>query len=91
LLYKKHPTKACRDFLHIKYGFIIDPLEDFKVATGLWKTDGKLELSSPRGITFIKNDSPLHALLIIISGICYVLAVKTSRLIGSIKFKKLLI
>ncbi len=91
LLYRKHPTKVCEEFLHIKYGFLVDPVQDFRVATGLWKKGGKLEGSSPRGITFIENRGPLHALFIIIAGIGYVVAVKASRLAGSIRFGKLLI
>jgi len=95
LLWKKHPTKVCADFLHVKWGFMVDPWADFAAATGLWKTgnrkEGKLELSSPRGITFLQNKSPLHALVIVGIGIGYVIAVKSSRLIGSIRFRKLLI
>ncbi len=91
LLYKKHPTAVCGDFLHIKYGFLVDPVQDFRVATGTWKADGKMELSSPRGITFLKNKGPLHAIAIILLGCGYVLAVKASRLIGSARFGKLLI
>lgn len=95
LLWKKHPTKVCADFLHVKWGFMVDPWADFAAATGLWKTGnrqkGKLELSSPRGITFLQNKSPIHALVIVIVGIGYVFAVKCSRLIGSIRFGKLLL
>ncbi len=93
LLYKKHPTKICEEFLHVKLGFLVDPLQDFRVATGLWgKGKGKgFSLSSPRGIVFVENKTPLHALIIILGGICYVFAVKFSRLIGSIRFGKLLI
>jgi len=91
LLYKKHPTKVCEKFLHIKHGFLVDPAQDFKVATGTWDKGGGFTLSSPRGITFIENKSPFHALIIILGGIGYVLAVKLSRLIGSIRFGKLLI
>ncbi len=91
LLYKKHPTAVCREFLHVQYGFLVDPGFDFSVATGLWQKNGKFGLSSPRGITFLKNKTPLHALVIILGGIGYVLAVKCSRLIGSIRFGKLLL
>jgi len=91
LLYKKHPTKICEKFLHIKYGFLVNPVQDFRVATGTWEKGKKMNLSSPRGITFIENKSPFHTLLIVLGGIGYVLAVKTSRLIGSIRFGKLLI
>lgn len=91
LLYKKHPNELTRKFLDIKFGFLVNPMYDFKVATGLWKKRGKLELSSPRGIVFIENKTPLHFLLIILLGIAYVIAVKCTRLIASIKFGKLLI
>jgi len=91
LLYKKHPTKVCEDFLHIKYRFLVDPLQDFRVATGTWEKGKKMNLSSPRGIVFIENKGPLHAAIIIAAGICYAVAVKASRLVGSIKFGKLLL
>ena len=91
LLYKKHPTKTCKEFLHIKHGFLIDPKWDFMTATGTWEKGKKMKLSSPRGIVFMENKSPLHSLLIIAIGITYVLAVKASRFIGSVRFRKLLI
>ncbi len=91
LLWKKHPTPVCAEFLHVKWGFLVDPKADFSAATGLWRKNGKLELSSPRGITFMENKSPIHALVIFVAGIGYLLAVKFSRLIGSIRFGKLLI
>ncbi|MBS3061385.1 MAG: glycosyltransferase family 2 protein [Candidatus Diapherotrites archaeon] len=91
LLYKKHPSSVCKEFLNIKWGFWIDPWFDFAVATGLWQKKGKFELSSPRGITFLKNSTPLHTILIILGGIAYVIAVKSSRLVGSIRFGKLLL
>ncbi len=91
LLYRKHPTKLAREFLHIKLGFLVNPVWDFKIATGLWQKGAKMRLSSPRGIVFLENKSPLHLGLIVLLGICYVLAVKASRLAGSIRFKKLLI
>ncbi|MCD6434041.1 MAG: glycosyltransferase family 2 protein [Candidatus Diapherotrites archaeon] len=90
LLYKKHP-KLAAEFLRVKFGFLIDPAEDFKRATGLWHSKGKLALSSPRGIVFIENKSPLHALIIVLLGILYVIAVKLIRLKASLKFGKLLI
>ncbi|MCR4335288.1 MAG: glycosyltransferase family 2 protein [archaeon] len=91
LLYKKHPTKVCEEFLHIKHGFLVDPLQDFRVATGTWEKGKKMNLSSPRGITFLENKSPLHTAVIILGGIGYMLAVKLSRFIGSLRFGKLLI
>ncbi len=91
LLYKKHPTKVCKEFLHIKYGFLVDPVQDFKVATGLWQEGGKFEAGSPRGITFIENKGPFHTLAIFCAGISYVILVKLSRLMGSIRFGKLLV
>lgn len=96
LLFKKHSElRECRDFLHVWMGFLVNPWEDFKVATGLWtgsdKPIGKFELSSPRGFVFLRNESFLHWLVIVVGGIGYVLAIKFSRLIGSFKHGKLLI
>ena len=91
LLYKKHPTEVCKKFLNIKFGFLVSALSDFKAATGLWEKGVGFSISSPRGIVFLENKSPLHALAIILAGIAYVIAVKISRLVGSIKFGKLLI
>ena len=91
LLYKKHP-KLAKDFLHIKMGFMVDPLEDFKVVANLWDGSSKeLKLGSPRGLELIKNKTPLHTLVIILLALTYVFAVKFFRLIGSIKFGKFLI
>jgi glycosyltransferase involved in cell wall biosynthesis len=89
LLYKKHPTKLCKKFLKIKYGFLVSPYADFSVATGLWQ--GKFNLSSPRGLVFLKADAWWKKIVIICIGIIYVLMVKGSRLIGSIKHGKLLL
>ena len=89
LLYKKHPTKTCKDFLHIKFGFIVDPYKDFSVATGLW--EGKFNLSSPRGLVFIEASSLPKKMIIVLAGIAWVILVKTARFVGSIKHGKLLI
>lgn len=91
LLYKKHQNKRCREFLHVKFGFIVSPGFDFSVATGLWHSKGKLELSSPRGITYLRNRTILHTILIVLGGLGYVVAVKLVRLWASFKFGKLLI
>ena len=91
LLYKKHPTKICKEFLNINHRFLIDPMQDFRVVTGTWDKGMGFSLSSPRGITFLENKTPIHTGIIILGGIGYVLAVKTSRFIGSLRFGKLLI
>ncbi|MBU2100285.1 glycosyltransferase family 2 protein, partial [Candidatus Micrarchaeota archaeon] len=90
LLFKKHPARAGK-FLDVKFGFLANPWKDFGAATNLWHPKGKIALSSPQGITFIKPKTPLHIIIIILGGILYVLAVKTARLYGSIKFGKLLL
>jgi len=89
LLYKKHPTKLCKDFLQIKYGFLVSPYADFSVATGLWQ--GRFNLSSPRGLVFMKSDKLWKKIAIVCVGILYVLMVKGSRLVGSIKHRKILL
>ena len=91
LLYKKHP-KLAKDFLQVKFGFLVDPMQDFKVVANLWEGSSKeLKLGSPRGLELIKNKTPIHTIAIILLAIVYVIAVKLFRLIGSIKFGKLLI
>src|SRR3989338_6549714 len=91
LLWKKHPTRVCAEFLHVKFGFLVDPAYDFGMATGQWKDKGKFALSSPRGIVFLENKGFLHAFAIALLGLAYVVAVKLVRLYGSIRFGKLLI
>ncbi|MBI2598113.1 MAG: glycosyltransferase family 2 protein [Candidatus Diapherotrites archaeon] len=90
LLYKKHP-KTSIDFLKIKFGFLVDPQKDFAAATNTWWKGGKLELSSPRGIVFIKNTGIFSMPLIIICGIAWVFLVKFFRLRASLKFGKFLV
>lgn len=90
LLYKRHP-KLAKDILKIKFGFLRSPMEDFRVATGLWGRDKKLSLSSPQGIEILDNKSLFHLFLIIILGWVYVFSVKFARLYGSLIYKKLLI
>lgn len=90
LLYKKNPVRT-KKFLDIKLGFIINPLNDFKAATGLWHKGGKMNLSSPRGIVFMENKSAFHSIIILLGGILYVIAVKLVRFYASFKFGKLLI
>lgn len=91
LLYKKHPNELTKKFLDIKFGLIVNPLKDISLATGKWHPKGKFQLSSPRGIILLENKTPLHALIIILIGIFYMLGLKFFRLIASIKYGKLLI
>ncbi len=90
LLYKKNPNRA-KEFLDVRLGFLINPIKDFRAVTGKWYEGGKLQLSSPRGIVYLRNKTPLHTLAIILIGIAYVFAVKLARLWGSIKYRKLLL
>lgn len=90
LLYKRHPSLA-KDFLKIKFGFMRDPMEDFRVASGTWGAKGRLSLSSPQGIVMISDRTPLHFIAIIAMAWFYVFSVKISRLYGSLIYKKLLI
>ncbi len=90
LLFKKH-RKLASKFLDVKLGFLVNPKRDFQVVTGTWMEPYKLVLSSPRGMRFVENKSPLHALFIIAIGIAYVLAIKVFRLLGSIRFGTLLL
>jgi glycosyltransferase involved in cell wall biosynthesis len=90
LLYKRHPEMA-KEYLKIKFGFVRDPMEDFRVASGTWGDKKKLSLSSPQGISLIDEKTPLHFVLIVSLAWLYVFFVKMSRLHGSLIYKKLLI
>lgn len=90
LLYKKHPSRG-KEFFDVKWGFIRNPLQDFKAATGLWWSRKNFVLSSPQGIKFLENKSPVHALLIVLAGIAYMWLVKVPRLYGSFVYGKLLL
>ncbi len=91
LLHKKHSTKLCNDFLHVKWKFFVDPVEDFRAATGMWGDKKEFSLSSPRGMTFMANKSILHFALITFIGIGYAFCIKWARLAGSIKHGHLLV
>lgn len=90
LLYKRHPEMT-KKFLNIKWGFVRDPLDDFKTATGLWFSSENYGLRSPQGVKFIDNSSLLHEIAIISSGALYVMLVKAIRLYGSLIHAKLLV
>jgi GT2 family glycosyltransferase len=90
LLYRKHPERT-KEFLDIKFGFLRNPVRDFETATGRWENGSEFVLSSPQGVRFIENKTPLHTLMIILGGVAYVVAVKIARLYGSIKYRKFLI
>ncbi|MEK6942245.1 MAG: glycosyltransferase family A protein [archaeon] len=90
LLFKKHPKNAGK-FLGVRLGFLVDPRKDFAAATNTWWKGGKMELGSPRGIVFLKNSGLLNFFLILFGGISWVFLVKFFRIIGSLKFGKLLV
>ena len=79
LLFKKHP-KETAEMLDIKLGFIRNPVKDFQVATGLWAGKKNFSASSPQGVYFVRNKTPLHTILIILLGIFYVFAVAHRQL-----------
>lgn len=92
LLHKKHRSKLCTDFLHVRAGIFVDPVEDFKVATGLWQDENKEPaLSSPRGMTFFGGRGFIPFALIVLGGLGYVLAIKMARLAGSVRHGHLLV
>ena len=90
LLFKKHPAMTAK-FLNIKFGFLRDPLDDFKTATGLWFSKENYGLRSPQGVKFIDNKTVLHEIAIISTGVIYVLLVKAIRLYGSIIHEKFMV
>lgn len=91
LLHKKHPTPLCEEMLHVKFHHFVNPVEDFKVATGLWNGSKEMELSSPRGMTFFKPRGIIGMTFTVIMGMAYAIGMKLARLAGSIKHGHLLI
>ncbi|QQR93165.1 MAG: glycosyltransferase [Candidatus Iainarchaeum archaeon] len=91
LLHKKHPTPLCEEMLHVHFHHFVNPVEDFKVATGLWNGSKEMEVSSPRGMTFFKPRGIAGLLLTIGVGMTYAIGMKLARLAGSIKHGHLLI
>ena len=90
LLYKKHP-KLAKEFLGVRFGFLVSPAKDFAAATNQWFKGGKMKLASPRGIVFLEGKNFAAKALIVIGGISWVFTVKFFRLIASIRFWKLLV
>ena len=92
LLHKKHPTPLCESMLHVAWGCIVNPVEDFKVVTGLWEhSTTKMSVSSPRGMTFLPVDGAGAFVLAMGVGIGYAIGMKIARLAGSIKHGHLLV
>lgn len=92
LLHKKHPTPQCEKFLHVSFNHFVNPVEDFKVATGLWDNPEKeLAVSSPRGMTFGAGKSPIHFATFVAVGLTYAFGMKLARLAGSLKNKHFLV
>lgn len=90
LLFRRHPARFARDF-HVVVGRLVNPVEDFKRATGLWQTGGRLELSSPQGVVLIPNRGLTSQILTVLGGLAYVIAVHAARLRGSITYRTLLL
>ncbi len=90
LLFRRHPARFTRDF-HVVAGRLVNPVEDFKRATGLWRPGGHLELSSPQGVVLIPSRGLTSQLLTVLGGLAYVIAVHAARLRGSITYRTLLL
>jgi glycosyltransferase involved in cell wall biosynthesis len=96
LLYKKHPLRSTQQLngyvlLNVKYGFWIPFFEDFKKATGLWHHDKKMMLSSPQGVKLLEASNPLTIAVVLSGGLFYAAFIKLVRLIGSVRYGKLLL
>ncbi|MGH8885272.1 MAG: glycosyltransferase [Egibacteraceae bacterium] len=90
LLFRRHPARFACDF-HVVAGRLVNPVEDFRRATGLWRRGGRLELSSPQGVVLIPSRGLTSQLLSVLGGVAYVIAVHAARLRGSITYRTLLL
>jgi cellulose synthase/poly-beta-1,6-N-acetylglucosamine synthase-like glycosyltransferase len=93
LLYKKHrQNPAVKEFLGIKMGFFVSPKKDMELTLGRWHPGmNRFELSSPRGIKFMENKTPIHTILILTASFAYMILIKLNRAYASIKHKTILI
>lgn len=66
---------------------LVNPVEDFRRATGLWQEGGRMELSSPQGVTLVHGSGVLGRAAAVAGGTAYVLAVNAARIAGSIRYR----
>ena len=90
LLYKKHPERS-RDFLQVRWGFLIPPTKGFKIASGTWADQEIPSLSSPKGVTIMSGKSIFQRPIIYLLAVVYVFSLMAIRLYGSLKYRKLLL
>ena len=90
LLFRKHPRAFAADF-GVRGGVLVDPVGDFRRATGLWRDDGRFELSSPQGVTLVPGGGVLGRSAAVAGGIAYVVAVHLARISGSISYRVVLL
>jgi glycosyltransferase involved in cell wall biosynthesis len=90
LLYKKHPERS-KEFLQIKWGFLIPPMKGFKIASGTWADQEIPSLSSPKGVTIMSGRSVFQRPVIYLLAVVYVFSLVAIRLYGSLKYRKLLL
>lgn len=90
LLYRRHPRRFAADF-PLLLGRVVDPLGDFRRATGLWRDGGRLELSSPQGVVLLPGTNPLYRAFAVLAGLTYVVAVHGARAAGSVRYHTVLL
>lgn len=89
LLYRRNPVHFARDFpMHWR---IIDPADDFRRATGLWRTGGRFQLSSPQGVVLVPGGTLCGWLTAVTGGLAYVAAVRLARLSGAVRYRTALL
>lgn len=90
LLFRRHPQRFAADF-PLLLRRVVDPVGDFRRATGLWRRGGSLELSSPQGIVLLPGTNAFYRLLAVVGGLAYVVAVHCARAAGSVRYRTVLL
>jgi len=90
LLFRRHPVRFANDF-RLVLGHIVNPVDDFKRATGLWREGGRFALSSPQGIVLVGSSNALAHAVTIVGGIAYVIAVHAARVWASVRYRTFLV
>lgn len=90
LLFQRHPRRFAADF-PLLLRRVVDPVGDFRRATGLWRRGGRLELSSPQGVILLPGTNRFYRVLAVLGGLAYVVAVHGARAAGSIRYRTVLL
>lgn len=90
LLFKRHRKHFTRDFC-VRCGFFVDPRVDYMRATGRWREGASVRLASPQGVVLLEGSATTSRIVIYSAGVVYACLLVLFRLIGSIRYRTVLL